>query len=55
MEMRRIENPGIIRTHTIVHKSGHPPSLAVKAVEMALIEAISILVNDGTFPGEICK
>ena len=55
LNIRKIENPGIIRTHAIVHKSGHPPSLAVKAVEMALIEAISILVNDGTFPGEICK
>ena len=53
LEIRRIVEPQIMRTHSIVRRRDREPSLSVSAVETAIVEAMASLIEDGTFPGKL--
>ncbi len=53
LEIRRIVEPQIMRTHSIVRRSDREPSLSISVVETAIIDSMALLVEDGTLPGKL--
>lgn len=54
LDIRKIIEPEITRTHCLVRRRDRSPSLAVNAVATALNDAVLRLISDGTLPGVYC-
>gem|GEM_PF-5332297 len=54
LSIRRIIEPEIMRTHSVVRRKDRAPSLALNAVSAALCDVVKQLTADGTLPGDYC-